>query len=405
MKIKLKGFITSKESELYSDCADHYAHNKQIHKFAISDGVSKSFFPKIWSDILVNKYVNQKEWEEKEFIIASQKEWQSKIDEIVSKPDVKYYTRNAYNRKSPALATFVGLQFFEKEKKWIAQALGDSFLFFVPKDCTDFESGITKLSSKPEPIEFDNFPDYLSSIGNTHKGLPTKKIKDGLLNEGTFYLMTDALAEWFLQNAEQAIQKISNIESQEQFLTTIEDERSTNRLHDDDSALMVIEVTDDGKDEFTYSGRIENLSMLIERDKKQIEEEQSVKKKEIFSQEASQDSLSDSREEGKDIEGNTSGIINSEEKHKTEQSRYRKNQKSQHSVTKRYSRKLGKQKNKVKYGNKNGRKRHRSSQKTSKNINNEEVIKMTVKSETTLNEQKQSLVTDNPKTQSIFDKF
>ena len=82
MKINIKGFITSKKSELYSDCADNYAINIEHNKFSISDGVSKSFFPKIWSDILVNKYVNQKDWKDKnEFIVESQKEWQYKIDD------------------------------------------------------------------------------------------------------------------------------------------------------------------------------------------------------------------------------------------------------------------------------------------------------------------------------------
>src|SRR5690625_2389660 len=115
MKIKLKGFITSKENL----------------KFAISDGVSRSFFPKFWSRILVEKYVEKETWKEEDFILCSQEHWQNEVDEIVKSPDTMYFTRNAYNRKTPGLATFVGLQFLPKEKKWIAQALGDSFLFFV----------------------------------------------------------------------------------------------------------------------------------------------------------------------------------------------------------------------------------------------------------------------------------
>ena len=58
MQISIKGYITSKESELFYDCADRYAYNKSQNKFAISDGVSKSFFPKIWADVLAVSYTH-----------------------------------------------------------------------------------------------------------------------------------------------------------------------------------------------------------------------------------------------------------------------------------------------------------------------------------------------------------
>lgn len=284
MKIKIKGFITSKKSELYSDCADNYAINREHNKFAISDGVSKSFFPKVWSDILVKKYVDQKDWKDEEFIIQCQKEWQSKIDEIVNQPETKWFTKSQYNRKDPALATFVGLQFIESEQKWIAQALGDSFLFFIPKDSNKIK---IQLSSKSEPIIFDNFPDYLSSIGNSHKG-EKKPIRGEKIENGTFYLMTDALAEWFLQNTEQAKQTLDNIKTQEQYLETIKNERNANRLNDDDSAVLIIEVIDDEKKEFIYSNiEVTLLSELVKEEAKKLEE---AKKKETSLPESSSNS-------------------------------------------------------------------------------------------------------------------
>lgn len=278
MKINIKGFITSKKSELYADCADNYAFNRHYNKFAISDGVSKSFFPKIWSDILVRKYVEKNNWKDEDFIIECQKEWQNKIEKIVNQPEVKYYTRNAYIKKTPALATFVGLQFIESEQKWIAHAQGDSFLFFIPKGSS--EIGI-KLSSKPEPTEFDNYPDYLSSIAiHSHKG-ERKSVRGEKIKEGVFYLMTDALAEWFLQNPEQVTQKLSNVQNQEQFLVTIEDERKANRLNDDDSAILIINITDDHKKEISYSEiEIVLLSDIIVKQEEEIEES---KKREISS--------------------------------------------------------------------------------------------------------------------------
>src|SRR5690554_4846424 len=157
MKVSIKGFITCKSAEQYIDCADNYAVNKSNHRFSVSDGVSRSFFPKVWSEILVNQFVEKTDLSEIELIKVCQVEWQKRIDEIGNLPETKWHTRTLYNRREPGLATFIGLQFLENEKKWTASALGDSFLFFVPRGFKDYQKELVKLSSKVEPIIFDNF--------------------------------------------------------------------------------------------------------------------------------------------------------------------------------------------------------------------------------------------------------
>jgi hypothetical protein len=263
MKISINGFITSKCAEEYIDCADNYAVNVDNHRFAISDGVSKSFFPKIWSEILVSQFVKQTEIKDKEFIDLCQSEWQTNIDEIVSSTSTKWFTRTQYNRKDPALATFVGLEFFEKEKTWSASAIGDSFLFFVPHECTNYEKDLVKLSSKPEPIIFDNFPDYLSSIGDSHKGMPVKE-NSGKLKDGIFYLMTDALAEWFINDKKNAIDNITLWKNQLDFESSIEQARESGQLTNDDSAILTIEISESVKEDITYTkGNLTDLKTLI----------------------------------------------------------------------------------------------------------------------------------------------
>lgn len=280
MKISIKGFISPKEAELFYDCADRYAINQEHNKFAISDGVSKSFFPKVWADTLVNNWV-EKEWESDEnYIEHCQLDWLQKITEIVNKPETKWFTRNAYNRKEAGLATFVGLQFYEKSKKWYwkANALGDSFLFFVPSKLKDFETEVIKLSSKSEPIVFDNFPDYLSSIGNKHHG--KKQPKGEVLTEGTFFLMTDALAEWFINEQKNAIHKIEVWQSQLDFERFIAEERLS-KLGNDDSAIIIIKVEGNKKDVITYeSVNISDINDLIDKEQAEIEEAENQKKQE-----------------------------------------------------------------------------------------------------------------------------
>lgn len=278
MKVSITGFITCKSAEQYIDCADNYAVYKNTHKFAVSDGVSKSFFPKIWSEILVTNFVERTDLNQVELIKVCQKEWQQRIDEIVSLPDTKWFTKAQYNRKDPALATFVGLQFFEKEKKWSASALGDSFLFFVPKSFKNYEEELVKLSSKTVPIIFDNFPDYLTSIGDNHKG-KLETIRSQKMVDGTFYLMTDALAEWFINEGENAIGKITVWKSQADFQRFITQAIEDNQLTNDDCAILRIELSDLEKDGIEYKNiQVTDLNDLITE---QEAENEKIKQKKI----------------------------------------------------------------------------------------------------------------------------
>jgi len=286
MELTVKGYITSKKSELFSDCADRYAYNKHHHKFSISDGVSKSFFPKFWAEYLVEEFVSREKIEDETFLLECQEKWLKTITEIVNKPTVKWFTQNAFNKKSPALATFVGLQFFEKEKKWEASALGDSFLFFVPKKMKTFEDCII-LSSKKEPIIFDNFPDYFSSIGEKFKG--ERENESGNLQDGTFYLMTDALAEWFINEKENAIGKVDVWQNQKDFEHFIDEERQTEKLGNDDSAILIINVDKASESGIKYTGNTvsdiyqlsEKQNIEISKREFEIAQKKEIEKKEL----------------------------------------------------------------------------------------------------------------------------
>lgn len=285
MQISIKGYITSKESELFYDCADRYAYNKSQNKFAISDGVSKSFFPKIWADVLVNRWVDSKEFDETQFILDCQKDWLKQVTEIVNKPDAKWFTKNAFNRKESGLATFVGLRFFKKKKDWYwkADALGDSFLFFVPNKFKDFSKECIVLSSKQEPIVFDNFPDYLSSLGSNHKG--KKQLKESPMIAGTFYLMTDALAEWFLNEKGNSICKIDVWQNQKDFERFVDEERHNEKLGNDDSAILTIKIEEDKKDKLTYVLEVvSDIDELIKVQQKEIEVSEKAKEQELILQ-------------------------------------------------------------------------------------------------------------------------
>jgi len=56
MRVSIKGFIYYKTAEKYTDCYDRFGINTKTGRFAVSDGVSKSFFPGIWAELLIDSF-------------------------------------------------------------------------------------------------------------------------------------------------------------------------------------------------------------------------------------------------------------------------------------------------------------------------------------------------------------
>jgi hypothetical protein len=271
MKISIKGFIYHKTAEKYSDCFDRYGYNKMTNKFAISDGVSKSFFPDVWAELLVDFFIKNEDKiniSDIDSYKLIQNEWFKKVSEIVNKPNQKYFVKNFFIQGRPAAATFAGLHFFKENRvfRWEAVALGDSFLFFVPEDLKNINSDFDKvvfLSSKKD-FEFNNFPDFFDSRSIIHKG--KIKHKTSILTSGTFYLMTDALSEWFISQKQDAIDKISEWNTQSDFENDVTNLRKSS-LQNDDSAVLIIKVNENATDEFDYNDiLVTDFRQLIEKE-------------------------------------------------------------------------------------------------------------------------------------------
>ena len=268
MQISIKGFIYHKKAEEFNDCFDRYGVNIGNHKFAISDGVTKSFFPDIWAKQLIHYYINTGRVNTLDDLKLNaeflQAEWKRRVGAIAGKPNQKFFVTNAFNLRKPACATFVGLQFYKVNTgiRWHAMAIGDSYLFFVPDSLKyislDNISKVYKLSSNEE---FGNYPDYLCSRGELLKG--SVKERMGFLEAGTFYLMTDALAEWFLSQRQTAVDIISGWANQADFERSIAFLRG-NGLQNDDVSMLIIKIEEDNSDEIRYKDiQLTDIQKLI----------------------------------------------------------------------------------------------------------------------------------------------
>ena len=148
--------------------------------------------------------------------------------------------------------------------------------FFIPHDFSDYQQALIVQSSKEGPPEFDNFPDYYASIGYQHKGNKTER--EGELTAGTFYLMTDALAEWFLKQGENALNIVAVWNDQQHFERYINERRDQGEINNDDTTILIIELTDDGKVGFTYEKpNVSNIKDLIATQEKEQAEEMANK--------------------------------------------------------------------------------------------------------------------------------
>ncbi len=81
-----------------------------------------------------------------------------------------------------------------QEGNWHAAAVGDSCLFHVRGE------NVLERFPLDNPEAFDNRPFLLSSVGADEKCLNEKNLKGTWKSGDNFYLMTDALACWFLKH-------------------------------------------------------------------------------------------------------------------------------------------------------------------------------------------------------------
>ena len=256
----IRTFITAKTGSPISSSDDHFAYKSEKLNFAVSDGSSCSLASRIYSRMLVDHFVDMgDEMFNLETCSKLTREWRAETARRIEEQGNPYYLTNLLNSMKPADATFVGLSIYQENAtfKWKGYSIGDSVLFFFPKEKDQPIIQVTTNSNESlefnPNIVFSNNP-FAASTYN-HKWLDKiLKTPSFYLEEGVFVMMTDALAEWFLQakddTPENKFKILLNLTSQEEFVSLIAKKRSEKTgqnesvLHDDDVTLMIIEIDD-----------------------------------------------------------------------------------------------------------------------------------------------------------------
>ena len=245
IKLTSKSFITHKKAESQDDCQDAWCENKEVGRYAVADGATRSFFPKEWAQFLVEdfceasvEFPDKNTW--KTWLKPIQEKWYTRIADRV-KERQEFYLKNSLNSKEPATSTFIGLGFDQVQGKWQAMIAGDSCLFHI--GACGFESYIIAKSA-----DFTSHPEVFASYEKDNHSEPSF-VKGDAKHGDNFILATDALAKWILEHEEagrgdETIGKLKQIENDNQFGEFVNFERTDDdiRLVNDDVTLLIISV-------------------------------------------------------------------------------------------------------------------------------------------------------------------
>jgi hypothetical protein len=205
-------------------------------RLAVADGATEASFSGLWAEILVNAYRSNAAGNEgfEDRLPRLQSLWEERI----SKKPLPWYAEQKL--QSGAFAALIGLTLSggKSSGNWNALAVGDCCLFHVREE--------QLLESFPlsKSEEFNSRPVLISTNPQYNKNLASSigQRSGNWQSNDRFYLMSDALACWFLSRfalpTYDPFDSIEAIHSQEDFVAFIALQREDKQLKNDDVTLI-----------------------------------------------------------------------------------------------------------------------------------------------------------------------
>lgn len=214
-------------------------------RFAVADGATEASFSKQWATQLVRAFVADRLG----IPIAPDelKPLQERWRKAVHWRPLPWYAEELATRG--AFSSLLGLELATEpsnsgeSRAWRATAVGDSCLVQIRKNEVKTAWPLNAAAA------FNNSPRLLSSISDHDFADRAfmQKTEGEFWVEDTFFLMTDALACWFLRECEQARepwQHLRDLGTQDQpsFLQFIHGLRASGAIKNDDVTLLRIDI-------------------------------------------------------------------------------------------------------------------------------------------------------------------
>ena len=229
-RLTWRTFCTPKAGNSLAENEDAVAGEPDEGRFAIADGASESAFADAWARILVNTCVQTPgPWSS--WLPAARELWRAEFGER----ELPWYAETKFEQG--AYAAILTVVF--RGAHWRATAVGDCCLFQVRG------GRLVRAFPIRASSQFDNRP---SLVGSRRRqvGEPRARRRhaEGRLHSGDIlFLMTDALAQWFLKQAEAGGEPWNRLRAlgvEEEFLACMQDLRDGRELRNDDVTLGLI---------------------------------------------------------------------------------------------------------------------------------------------------------------------
>ncbi len=250
MHIQVRTFWLPKagnSNEDYEDawCAEDVKRaDSNLVRFAVADGATEASFSALWANLLVKAYSSgQVDAASLDNQLPNlQALWLKDVGQKV----LPWYAEEKL--RSGAFATLLGITFRHAESRsdrgsYVVTAIGDSCFFQIRAGKLSDSFPLCRSE------QFSSHPMLLSSLPGNNQFLSETEVQDvGDWETGdVIYLMTDALACWFLAESESGIEDhdiFATIDSQEAFgkfisaLRTMKTDRGEPKLKNDDVTLI-----------------------------------------------------------------------------------------------------------------------------------------------------------------------
>jgi hypothetical protein len=207
MKIYVDVFFTQKAGNSKAEYEDAFwprSMQNHIHgdrvRIAAADGATDSVFSGLWARLLVRDYGKRRmdPGNLPEHLARLERVWRR----VIRRRPLPWYAEQKV--EAGAHAAFVGLELTEATEpgqgRWSALACGDSCFFQLRN------GEIATAFPLSRSTEFSNGPVLLCSKVTHHdhnQGIET--VTGTWIDGDSFYLMTDALAAWFLSRCEEGM--------------------------------------------------------------------------------------------------------------------------------------------------------------------------------------------------------
>jgi hypothetical protein len=227
-----------KHGHLRNEYEDACAANVELGRFAISDGATESAYAALWARMLVDTFVSAP--------LADPTCWAEWLPELQARWEIEvgqrplpWYAEIKWQQGS--FATFLGL--VVQPRRWQALAVGDCCLFHV----RDRQLQIAFPALRA--VDFVCSPWLIGSRGFTPEIMAMRELRlGGDLRPGDrLWMMTDALAKWFVQATEQGQRPwesleplLTNPDAAASFGSWIAALRASHQIRNDDVTLLAV---------------------------------------------------------------------------------------------------------------------------------------------------------------------